>query len=47
MVDITFTLDERIADGFYFAKSVNMAQEIANKPELLEEKLSTKYEYKD
>ena len=47
MVDITFTLDERIADGFYFAKSVNMAQEIANKPELLEEKLSTKYEYED
>lgn len=47
MVDMTFTLDERIADGFYFAKSVNMAQEIANKPELLEEKISAKYEYKD
>lgn len=47
MVDITFTLDERIADGFYFAKSVNMAQEIANKPEILEDALSTKYEYND
>ena len=45
-VDITFTLDERIADGFYFAKSVNMAQEIANEPELLEKPLGTKYEYK-
>lgn len=47
MVDITFTLDERIADGFYFAKSVNIAQEIANNPELLEEELGKKYEYKD
>ena len=47
MVDITFTLDERIADGFYFAKSVNMAEELANQHELLEEKLSTKYEYED
>ena len=47
VVDITFTLDERIADGFYFAKSVNMAQEIANNPKLLEEDLGNKYEYKD
>ena len=46
-VDITFTLDERIADGFYFAKSVNMAQEIANNPKVLEEELSSKYEYED
>ena len=46
-VDMTFTLDERIADGFYFAKSVNMAQELANQPELLEEKIGSKYEYKD
>ena len=47
MVDITFTLDERIADGFYFAKSVNMAQEIANKPELLGDEIGSKYEYSD
>ncbi len=47
MVDITFTLDERIADGFYFAKSVNLAQEICNKPELLKEKLSTKVEFEN
>ena len=46
-VDITFTLDERIADGFYFAKSVNMAQEIANNPKVLDEAIGTKYEYKD
>ena len=46
-VDMTFTLDERIADGFYFAKSVNMAQEIANQPDLLDDAISTPYEYKD
>ena len=47
VVDMTFTLDERIADGFYFAKSVNMAQEIINNPTLLDSKLSNKYEYKE
>ena len=43
-VDIQFTFDERIADGFYFAKSISLAQYIANNPQLLEEKLSTQIE---
>ena len=47
VVDITFTLDERIADGFYFAKSVNMARDIALHPEVLDKELSSKYEYED
>ena len=47
VVDMTFTLDERIADGFYFAKSINMAQEIINNPSLLDKKLSNKYNYKE
>ena len=42
VVDMTFTLDERIADGFYFAKSVNMAQEIMKKPELFDKELGQK-----
>ena len=46
-VDLTFTLDERIADGFYFAKSVNMAQDVALHPEVLDKKLSQKYEWED
>lgn len=37
LVDITITLDERIADGFYFAKSVQLLDHIANNPKLLEE----------
>ena len=44
IVDIGATLDERIADGFYFAKSLKLTQEIINNPKLLEEALSSKVE---
>ena len=44
-VDISATLDERIADGFYFAKSIKLAQHIILNPNLLEEKLSSKVDY--
>ncbi len=40
IVDIQATLDERIADGFYFAKSIQLAEQIASTPELLEEDFS-------
>lgn len=36
-IEIGFTLDERIADGFYFAKSVRYFDYILQHPELLEE----------
>jgi hypothetical protein len=42
-VDITFTIDERIADGFYFAKSINMAKEVMNNPHILDKKIGDKY----
>ena len=35
-------LDERIADGYYFAKSVTLLQYIFDNPELLEENVSNK-----
>ena len=35
-------LDERIADGYYFAKSVQLLQYIFDNPELLEEDVSNK-----
>ena len=35
-------LDERIADGYYFAKSVKMLQYIFDNPKLLEDKISKK-----
>jgi len=44
-VDVTATLDERIADGFYFAKSLKLAKYIALHPELLDEKIGEKVNY--
>lgn len=43
-VDIGFTLDERIADGIYFAKSIKLMRHILENPELLENKIGTKIE---
>lgn len=44
-VDITFTIDERIADGFYFATSVNLIDYIIQHPELLNQPLGDKVDY--
>lgn len=46
-IDITATLDERIADGFYFAKTLKLAQYIMSNPKLLEKELSTIIEYEE
>ncbi len=39
LVDIGATLDERIADGFYFARSLKLVKHICQHPELLERPL--------
>lgn len=39
VVDIGATLDERIADGFYFARSLKLIKHICENPELLERPL--------
>ena len=39
-VDITATLDERIADGFYFAKSLRLIDYLFEHPEKLMDKIS-------
>ena len=41
-VELGFTVDERIADGFYFARSIKMLQLFLEQPELLERPLSEK-----
>ena len=46
-VDIAFTLDERIADGFYFAKSIKLFKHILENPSLLEEELHTKIDIEE
>lgn len=39
-VPMTFILDERIADGFYYAKSLKLTHHILENPKLLEEAIS-------
>ena len=41
-VEIGFTVDERIADGFYFARSIRMMQLFLDQPELLERPMNEK-----
>ena len=36
VIDIGATLDERIADGFYFARSLRLIKHVFSNPELLE-----------
>ena len=40
------TIDERIADGFYFIKSIKLIEYLLSNPEILEEKISEKVEIK-
>lgn len=47
VVDISFTLDERIADGFYFAKSIKLLEHIINNPKLLNDKVSKEVKYEN
>lgn len=48
MIDIGATLDERIADGFYFARSLKLIKYIFANPELLDRPIGTPsgFEYK-
>ena len=48
MIDIGATLDERIADGFYFARSLKLIKYIFANPELLDQPIGTpsEFEYK-
>ncbi len=40
VVDITATLDERIADGFYFARSLQLGKYLIEHPQLLMDRIS-------
>jgi pyruvate/2-oxoglutarate dehydrogenase complex dihydrolipoamide acyltransferase (E2) component len=44
-VDIGLTVDERIADGYYFSKTIKLLKKLLENPELLEEPASTPVEY--
>lgn len=45
IVDIAVTADERIADGFYFAKSIKILDYLCKNPELLEVSFSEDVDY--
>ena len=47
IVEFGINLDERIADGAYMSKAVNLLNYLITHPETLDEPLKTKYESKD
>ncbi len=44
-VDLGLTVDERIADGFYFSRTIKLLKKILENPELLEQPASTPIEF--
>lgn len=44
-IELGFTVDERIADGFYFAKSIRLMKKLLEHPELLENSFNEKVLY--
>ncbi len=45
VVNFGITIDERIADGFYFAKCMKLVQKILDEPELLDDDVTTTVDY--
>ena len=44
-VDLGMTIDERIADGYYYAKTMRLLKTLLENPRLLEKPLSEEVEY--
>ena len=44
-VDLGLTIDERIADGYYYSKSVRLLQKLLENPELLELPMTEEIDY--
>ena len=44
-VDLGLTIDERLADGYYYAKTVKLLKTLLENPELLEKPLNEEVEY--
>ena len=44
-VDIGITIDERIADGYYYAKSLRLVRKLIENPELLDQPLNKEIDY--
>ena len=44
-IEIGLTVDERIADGYYYSKSIRLFKKLLENPELLEKSLNEEVEY--
>ena len=44
-LDLGLTVDERIADGYYYSKSVRLLKKLLENPELLERPLTEEVDY--
>ena len=44
-VDLGLTIDERIADGYYYAKTIRLLKKLLDQPELLERPLEEEVDY--
>lgn len=44
-LDLGLTIDERLADGYYYSKSIRLLKHLLQNPELLEKPMTEKVEY--
>jgi len=44
-VDIGLTIDERLADGYYYSRTVHLLKKLLENPELLERPLNEEVDY--
>ena len=44
-IDLGLTIDERLADGYYYSKTMRLLRKLLENPELLEQTLNTKVDY--
>ena len=44
-VDLGLTIDERIADGYYYSKTIRLLKKLLEEPELLEKPMNEAVEY--
>ena len=44
-IDLGLTIDERIADGYYYSRTVKLLRTLLENPELLERPVSEEVDY--
>ena len=44
-IDLGLTIDERIADGYYYSKTIALLKKLLENPELLDEALNKEVDY--